>query len=436
MSGIDTSPIDGHTPINIWGRMRETARLSRRGKALLLGLIALITAAILIGVMTAGGHNKSQKSQNTVATSASAGVGITAPPAPKKEDPASSGSALQVRPTSVASADAKDASSKSDNKAAASALDKEDQEFQLWLKKHRLDRIRGEIIASDAALTAEVLKSGGAVATPVVAHVKTENEDPVAQVTAARRAALAGLPQSLQAGQPGGAAYRGLAGVAGEAGVSQATHKAFLAEAGNPIYLGERVQPRIGQHELVAGSVIPAVLLTAVNSDLPGVLSAQVRQTVYDTHNPAVVVIPQGSRLIGRYSSDVGYAQERVLVAWDSLVFPNGASIDLKGMLGTDGQGQSGFQDQVDKHFFRTWGSAFLISMLGVGVQLSQPQNSGAFNTPSTSSQAAGAVANSMNEAGSKVLSKNLGLAPTLQIRPGYTFNVMVNRSIVMPAYR
>jgi type IV secretion system protein VirB10 len=176
-------------------------------------------------------------------------------------------------------------------------------------------------------------------------------------------------------------------------------------------------------------------MLSAINSDLPGTIVAQTRQTVYATNEPGVVVIPQGARLIGRYSSDVAYGQSRVLAAWDEMILPNGSRISLRAMAAADGQGQSGLEDQVNNHFWRTWSSALLVSFLGVAAQQSQPQNQGAFNTPSGSAQAAAAAMNSLSDVSSKILQKSLNISPTLQVRPGMTFNVVVYRSILLPAY-
>ena len=197
----------------------------------------------------------------------------------------------------------------------------------------------------------------------------------------------------------------------------------------------DTVHPAAGQHEIIAGSVIPAVMLTGIDSDLPGTISAQVRQTVYDSLNPDIVLIPQGAKLVGQYSSGVQYGQKRVLVAWNQLIFPNGATIDLRGMSGTDGEGQAGFSDLVDNHFLRIFGSAFMLSMLGVGAQLSQPQNQSYLTAPPAAQLAAGAMAQELNIVGTNLMNKDLSIQPTLQIRPGYAFNVMVNKTMIMPSY-
>lgn len=432
---VDVTPIDGKTPaegFSVWGKVKETSRLSARGKGVISAAAIFVVAGILIGVMTSG--KKTQKFEEAQIAASSDAPGQTAAPQPgKPESPAPQGAVngLEVR-GEVTGGDKASPAQAGPAKAPTPA-----EAYAQWREKHRYERLQGQIIAGDAAMTAEVLKSSQGALQRAASSVRGGNEqdDPMAYVASVRRNALAAIPGGMPADPRSSMPATGIPGQS-DSMVAQTQHKAFLAGAANPAYLAERVQPRAGEHELIAGSVIPAVMLTAVNSDLPGMLSAQVRQTVYDSHNPNVVVIPQGSRLVGRYSADVGYAQERVLVAWDTLIFPSGASISLKGMLGADGQGQSGFSDKVDTHFFRTWGSAFMISLLGVGVQLSQPQNSGAFNTPSTASQAAGAVANSLNDTGSKVLGKNLGVQPTLQIRPGYAFNVLANRTMILPAYR
>lgn len=317
------------------------------------------------------------------------------------------------------------------------------EQHKLWLEKKRYERIEGRILAADMALTSDMTKGTPGGGTRLGAA--GDSADPLARLAGIRSAALGAVPPP----EPGVPAIPpGLLGAMANANpaslqlggdpnvAAQERNREFLKEAAESGYLAESVKKRLGGHELAAGSIIPAVMLTGINSDLPGVITAQVRQTVYDTFDESVRVIPQGSRLVGRYSSQIASGQERVLVAWDELIFPNGNRINLRGMSGVDGLGQSGFNDKVDNHFFRTWGSAFMVSLLGVGVQLSQPQNASYGTAPSAASQSASAAANSLSEAGSKVLEKNLNISPTLRIRPGYVFNIIVNKSVLLPAYR
>jgi type IV secretion system protein VirB10 len=157
-----------------------------------------------------------------------------------------------------------------------------------------------------------------------------------------------------------------------------------------------------------------------------------VRRTVYDSRDPTAILIPQNATLIGQYNSMVQYGQQRLMVIWNELIFPDGSTLDLKGMSGVDSIGQAGFTDQVNNHYMKVFGSAILISLFGMAAQLSQPQNQGELNTPSMSSQATGTLANNMNTVTMTILNKNMSIAPTLNIRPGFPFNVMVNRTIIM----
>ncbi len=130
--------------------------------------------------------------------------------------------------------------------------------------------------------------------------------------------------------------------------------------------------------ELRAGFVVPATLISGINSDLPGQIMAQVAQDVYDTPTGKHLLIPQGSRLVGSYSSDVAYGQSRVLVAWQRIVFPDGKAMDIGAMPGADSAGYAGFNDQVNNHYVRLFGSAFLMSGVVAGVSMSQDRgNSG-----------------------------------------------------------
>lgn len=319
------------------------------------------------------------------------------------------------------------------------------EQHKLWLEKKRYERIEGRILAADLALTADLSKGNPAGGMRFGGGGgEGDAADPLARLAGIRTAAMNGIQPGQAQATPslsgllgGGAVNPANLQLGGDPTVAaQERNREFLKEAGESGYLPEMVKKRIGGHELAAGSIIPAVMLTGINSDLPGVITAQVRQTVYDTFDESTRIVPQGSRLVGRYSSQVASGQERVLVAWDELIFPNGNRINLRGMSGVDGVGQAGFHDKVDNHFFRTWGSAFMVSLLGVGAQLSQPQNSSYTTAPTAAQQSAAAVADSLNQAGSKVLEKNLNISPTLRIRPGYVFNIIVNKSVLFPAYR
>ena len=306
------------------------------------------------------------------------------------------------------------------------------QKYHQWLVEQHYKGLEGAVLAEQSAKLSKTAPEGS----PALGAQRLPQIDKADDL---RQLAAAAAPQDL--GNANAALQKALAGTqqSGAAPQSpQPADAAFLDAAASKVdngYLPAAVRPPIGHDELFAGSVIPAVMLTGIDSDLPGSITAQVRQTVYDSLDPGVVLIPQGTRLIGEYSSQVAYGQSRVLVAWNRLIFPNGAMIDLEGMAGTDGAGQAGFHDQVDNHYMRVFGSAILMSLLGVGAQLSQPQNANALTTPSASQQAAAAMAEGLNSVGTNVLNRNLDIQPTLNIRPGYAFNVLVNRTMILPPY-
>ncbi|OJW51278.1 MAG: conjugal transfer protein TrbI [Alphaproteobacteria bacterium 41-28] len=188
-------------------------------------------------------------------------------------------------------------------------------------------------------------------------------------------------------------------------------------------------------YELRTGFVVPATLISGINSDLPGQIMAQVAQNVYDTPTGKWLLIPQGSRLIGTYSNDVAYGQARVLVAWQRIVFPDGKAMDIGAMPGTDSAGYAGFNDQVNNHYFRLFGSAFLMSGVIAGITYSQRQNqaTNANGAPSASSALSEALGQQLGQVTAQLIAKNMNIAPTLEIRPGYRFNVIVTKDMIFP---
>jgi len=184
-------------------------------------------------------------------------------------------------------------------------------------------------------------------------------------------------------------------------------------------------------YELRAGFVIPAMLVSGINSDLPGQIMAQVSQAVYDTPTGKHLLIPQGSRLVGSYSSDVDYGQSRVLVAWQRIIFPDGKAMDIGSMPGADSGGFSGMNDKVNNHYVRVFGSALLMSGIVAGISLSQDRNTSSTSDRETASSAMSeALGQQLGQVTAQMIAKNLNIAPTLEIRPGYRFNVMVTKDM------
>lgn len=183
-------------------------------------------------------------------------------------------------------------------------------------------------------------------------------------------------------------------------------------------------------YELRAGFVVPATLISGINSELPGQIMAQVAQHVYDTPTGKHLLIPQGSRLIGSYSNEVAYGQKRVLVAWQRIIFPDGKAMDIGAMPGGDSAGYAGFTDRVNNHYLRVFGSAFLMSGIVAAVSLSQDNESSTSNQQRASDALSEALGQVLGNTIAQLVSQNLNIAPTLKIRPGYRFNVIVTKDM------
>ena len=183
-----------------------------------------------------------------------------------------------------------------------------------------------------------------------------------------------------------------------------------------------------------AGTIISAALITGVRSDLPGQITAQVTETVYDTPSGRFRLIPQGARLIGIYDSQIAFGQSRVLLVWTRLIMPNGRSIVLERQQGADPGGYSGFEDEVDNHWKELLAAAALSTLLGVSSELGSGADTGS-NTALLQALRLG-TANSLNQTGQQVVRRNLNVQPTLTIRAGYPVRVIVNRDIILEPYR
>lgn len=436
-------------------------RLSKKSRVVLMAIGIGLVGLILVGILTAGSKPTGKPVQPY--TSGGGNVGVVRPAtaimiahARAEEQsalarrltqaarPASATSTTGLGPGTSSSGTAANGASPS---ASAGAAGKSSSPFAAgaqpgpggpqaqtpqaqyaaWVQRQKYQRLENAQATARAALTAKPLDGGGAGGAKGTAGT--------AGGTSSASGAAGALDHALNGARSLLDMQRALLGHK-SAGASTNANESFLhrrAEAGG--YLPDAEIPALGRHELVAGSVIPAVLVTAINSNLPGTVTAEVRQTVYDSFHPDVVLIPQGTRLVGEYSSNVGYGQSHVLVAWDELILPNGSTVDLKRMEGVNGQGQAGLRDLVHNHYLRTFGSAILMSALGVAAQLSQPQSSSVLQSQNAGQTAAGAAADSINQVAAQLLERNLNVAPTLIIRPGFTFNVMVNKTMILSAY-
>jgi len=213
----------------------------------------------------------------------------------------------------------------------------------------------------------------------------------------------------------------------------QARKNAFLDSKGarSADYVRTRLQHPRSPYEVKAGTILPATLITAINSDLPGPVIGQVRENVYDTVTGNHLLIPQGSRLLAQYDSMVAWGQERVLVCWNRLIFPNGDSIGLECMPAADLAGAAGLADEVDEHWGRIVKGAAVASLLAATTSAVAGNTQG--QNPTLAQNWARGAAGEINQAGQAITQRNINIQPTITVRPGFAVNVIVTKDLLMP---
>ena len=238
-------------------------------------------------------------------------------------------------------------------------------------------------------------------------------------------------------GGNGGASIPGAAGeVASEMPEAEApaatrtvtsARRGFLAGGSRrPVETGERIVEPSSPYILQAGAVIPAALITGIRSDLPGHISAQVSQNVYDSPTGRLLLIPQGARLVGEYDSEVVAGQSRVLLAWDRLILPGGQSIRLDRQPAGDAAGMAGLADKVDNHWGSMLRAAMISSLLAVGSDLVTGGDSELIRALRSGAR------DGTNEAGRRLIDRELSIPPTVTVRPGFAFRVIVTRDLIL----
>lgn len=298
----------------------------------------------------------------------------------------------------------------------------QDEQYQREWQRQRMARLQANGAAFDAPITVDSGKFDERAGDTRVASPSRTND-----INAATPPGASDLS---------GAALR--AGLGGQnidpngQGAKEDFFNADLKELG---YLPNKIIPQQSLYELKRGSVIPATLITGINSDLPGRITAQVSQNVYDSATGHRLLIAQGTKLLGRYDSKVSFGQSRVLAVWTDIIFPNGSTLQIGGMAGTDAQGYSGFRDKVDRKWLQTFGSAILVAVIGTGIDMAIPESSTLATRDTASDAARRNFAETFGRVADQTIQKNMDVQPTLEIRPGYKFNVLVDQDIIFPAY-
>ncbi|MCL8384782.1 TrbI/VirB10 family protein [Xanthobacter aminoxidans] len=212
---------------------------------------------------------------------------------------------------------------------------------------------------------------------------------------------------------------------------AQERQTAFLNQAADRRTVSpDRVAAPASANVLQAGAVIPAALITGIRSDLPGQITAQVTENVHDSPTGRILLIPQGTRIIGQYDNGVGFGQRRVLLVWNRLIFPNGRAIVLERLPGADAEGYAGLEDGVDYHWGELFKAAVLSTILSVGASA---------GTSGSDSDLASALregaSDSISQTGRQIVQRQLNISPTLTVRPGYPVRVIVTRDLVLEPY-
>lgn len=238
------------------------------------------------------------------------------------------------------------------------------------------------------------------------------------------------------AGQGAGAMPQGMPANSGSGGTDpngQNEKRGFVGKSTGGTTLGHTREAALSPNEITAGTVIPAVMVGGINSDLPGQIIGQVRQNVYDSATGKALLIPAGAKLVGIYDSSVTHGQKRVLVAWTRIIYPDSSSVSLDGMPGVDQAGYAGYRDKVHSHFGQVLLDALLLSGFTAGIQLSQPQDTSTTLTPSAIATAA--LGQQLGQLGMETFRQGMNVQPTIIIQPGYRFNVMVTKDVVLPRW-
>lgn len=253
-------------------------------------------------------------------------------------------------------------------------------------------------------------------------------------------AASSDFKQGAQAAGPGASVYNATFGrdglenqYFGQPSQDMTNRKAAFVEKdrGADFYLHSGLQEMTSPYTVLAGTVIPGVMLTGINSQLPGQLIGQVRENVYDSVTGNYLLIPQGSRVIGVYDNETTPGQKRVLVVWTRLILPNGQSLDLESMQGTDAGGYSGMSDKVNNHTHKLINGVLLSSLFAAAASLS----AGDALDWAFGQRAAYGAADEVSRVGSKYAEKMMDIPPTIEIRPGMEFNIMVHKDMILEPY-
>lgn len=254
----------------------------------------------------------------------------------------------------------------------------------------------------------------------------------LAEIEAARTSALFFDTQSAEAAPIAPLAadlpQTGPAAIAGD--MPADSRSAFLnAPTDRQTVTEDRLAVPASPFILQAGTIIPAALITGIRSDLPGQITAQVTENVYDSPTGRYLLIPQGTRLVGDYDSGVSAGQRRVLLVWTRLILPDGTSLVLERLQGADVSGYAGLEDRVDRHWWGLAQAAALSTLLNIGAELAIDESDSIATALRDGTQ------DTIGRAGEDIIRQQLAIPPTLTIRPGFQLRIVVTRDLILEPY-
>ena len=283
---------------------------------------------------------------------------------------------------------------------------------------------------------ADTLRKEEAAAAASPVFFQTANQKQAATVAAHMAPGTAGMSSALAAFDPMAA---GLASTAAQpldppaVQNRQDQKEAFRQSGSTETRNSGKLKAPVSPYQVMAGTVIAGALVTGIKSDLPGDVIATVTEPVYDTATGKFLLIPQGSRILGRYNSQVSYGQSRVQVVWNRIILPDTSSLTLDNLVGTDAAGYAGLEDGVDWHWDRIVGGAVLTTLLGVGAELAAPENRQGGDRVIIAGR--DSAQDSINQVGQEMTRRNMNIQPTLTSRPGLPVRIIVNRDLVLRPY-
>ncbi|MBU2754974.1 TrbI/VirB10 family protein [Acidithiobacillus sp. CV18-2] len=300
--------------------------------------------------------------------------------------------------------------------------------------------IKVPVARTSSGSTSTQSEAAGGGAAPQTGQT-TEAQQPSPQVAAFEQA-IQGRGGTGEAGSGWGSGVSTAAAASAKQSPNMLTLTKSIAEMTNKdkhhgVYSTHLVRREVSPYELLQGAVIPAILETGIKSDIAGQVKAVVTHPVYNSLNASYVLIPAGSVLVGTYKSGAAMGQTRVGVMWTRIEFPNGTYVQLGKMVGASPRGYAGFKDLVNNHTWEIFKNALLLSFIDVGMAVASPTTTTSTNSGVTGNEALvdgeQSLAQTFGEAEAQLFQKYINVSPTLTIRSGYVFNVVVSRDLVFP---